>query len=136
MTIETAERIINDYGKVLSHSVPPRVFQPNSNLPCSTARIKFAIYRYVIELLRIGHLNKDTAEMLIIGYSSLSYFVQGQPLADALNQAGELKDDKHPDTQVKIKRLQDQIHALALQKDILTNEIQEFIKECIMQRHG
>lgn len=131
MTIETAEKIIKDYGKALSNSISPRVFQSRSDLPCSAARIKFAIYRYVIELLRIGQLNKDTAEMLIIGYSSLSFFVDNQDLATALNKASEIKDDLHPDRQLEVRRLKEQIHILSIYKDILTAEIQEFVMECI-----
>jgi hypothetical protein len=135
MTIQTAEKIINDFGKVLSKSVHPHLFQPKSNLPCSVARIKFAIYRYVIELIRLGRLNKETAEMLIIGYSSLSYFLADQETADQMNRISELKDDPHPDKQLEIKRKKELIHALALYKEILNEEIQEFIRECILWSH-
>ncbi len=135
MTIQTAEKIINDFGKVLSRSVHPHLFQPKSNLPCSVARIKFAIYRYVIELIRLGKLNKETAEMLIIGYSSLSYFLADQDTADQMNRISELKDDPHPDKQLQIKRQKELIHGLALQKEFLNEEIQEFIRECILSSH-
>lgn len=135
MTIQTAEKIINEFGKVLSHSVHPHLFQPKSNLPCSVARIKFAIYRYVIELIRLEKLNKETAEMLIIGYSSLSYFLPDQESADQMNRISELKDDPHPDKQLQIKRQKELIHALLIYKDILNAEIQEFIKECILSSH-
>lgn len=135
MTIQTAEKIINNFGKVLSHSVHPYLFQPKSNLPCSVARIKFAIYRYVIELIRLEKLNKETAEMLIVGYSSLSYFLEDQETADQMNRISELKDDPHPDKQLQIKRQKELIHALALQKDFLNAEIQEFIRECLLTNY-
>lgn len=137
MTIQTAEKIINDFGKVLSNSVHPHIFQPKSNLPCSVARIKFAIYRYVIELIRLEKLNKETAEMLIIAYSSLSYFLADQATADQMNRISELKDNPHPDKQLQINRQKELIHALAIQKDFLNAEIQEFIHECIQssRRH-
>lgn len=131
MTIQTAEKIINDFGRVLSNSVHPHLFQPKSNLPCSAARIKFAIYRYVIELIRLEKLNKETAEMLIIAYSSLSYFLADQATADQMNRISEIKDDPHPDKQLQIKRQKELIHALAIYKEILNAEIQEFINECI-----
>lgn len=137
MTIQTAEKIINDFGRVLSNSVHPHLFQPKSNLPCSVARIKFAIYRYVIELIRLEKLNKETAETLIIAYSSLSYFLSDQATADQMNRISEIKDDPHPDKQLQIKRQKELIHALAIYKEILNTEIQEFINECIQssRRH-
>lgn len=132
MTIKTAEKIISSYGKVLAKAIPPYLFMSKSELPCSVARIKFAIYRYVIELIRINKLNKANIEMLVVAYSHLSFFVTDERMAGLLNKLTEGKDDPDHEYYKLLRENKDLIHTLAMQKELLSKEIQEYIHECLV----
>lgn len=132
MTIQTAEHIISSYGKVLAKAIPPHLFMPRSVLPCSVAKIKFAIYRYVTELIRINKLNKTNIEMLVVAYSHLSFFVDDERMAEMLNKITEQKDTPTHEHYKKLRENKDLIHVLAMQKEMLCKEIQEYIQECLV----
>lgn len=132
MTIQTAEQLISAYGKVLAQAAPPNLFMPKSRLPCSTARLKFAMYRYIIELVRLSKLSKDNIEMLVVAYSHLSFFVTDERMAEVLNRITSQKNDPTPEYHKLARENKDLIHSLALHKEMLVKEIQEFIQECLV----
>jgi len=132
MTIQTAEQIISEYGRVLAKAVPPHLFMARTKLPCSSARIKFAIYRYIIELIRLNKLNKENIEMLVVAYSHLSFFVVDERMAEMLNKITEQKNDPTPEYHKLLRQNKELIHLLAMQKENLSKEIQEYIQECLV----
>jgi hypothetical protein len=129
MTVATAEAMIRQYGMVLQKSIHPAVFQPKKSLPCSIARMKFAIYRYITELHRRGQLKTEQIENMIAAYSYLCYFVD-EDMTNKLNVIMLQKDDKtHYSSRLK-NDYADVIHDISLQKEQLIREIKEFILEC------
>jgi hypothetical protein len=132
MTIQTAERIISDYGRVLAKAVAPNFFMAKTQLPCSSARIKFAIYRYVVELIRLNKLTRENIEMLMVAYSHLSFFVVDERMAEMLNKITGQKDDPTPEYHKLVRQNKELIHLLAMQKESLSKEFQEYIQECLV----
>ena len=129
MTVDNAEAMIRQYGAVLQKSIHPAVFQSKKNLPCSIARLKFAIYRYITELHRKNELKKEQIENMIVAYSHLSFFVE-DGLVNQLNTIMIQKDDKSSYTSQLKDDYKDVIHSISLQKEQLIREIKEFILEC------
>jgi hypothetical protein len=129
MTVEKAEAMIRLYGAVLQKSIHPAVFQPKKSLPCSVARMKFAIYRYITELHRRGELKSEQIENMIAAYSYLCYFVDDN-MVNKLNAIMLQKDDKSRYTSKLKNEYKDVIHDISIQKEILIREIKEFILEC------
>lgn len=128
MTIENAEALIRQYGEVLQRSVHPAVFQSKKNLPCSIARMKFAIYRYLTELNRKNELKKEQMENMIVAYSHLSFFVEDD-MVNHLNMLMLQKDDKSRyGSRLKFD-YKEIIHSISVQKEQLIREIKEFILE-------
>jgi hypothetical protein len=129
MTIETAEIMIRQYGSVLQRSIHPAVFQSKKSLPCSVARMKFAIFRYITELHRRGQLKNEQIENMIVAYSHLSFFVDDD-MVNKLNAIMLQKDDRsHYSFRLK-NDYKEVIHTISLQKEQLIREIKEFILEC------
>lgn len=129
MTVETAEAMIRQYGAVLQRSIHPAVFQSKKSLPCSVARMKFAIYRYITELQRRGQLNKEQIENMIAAYSYLCYFVDDD-MANKLNVIMLQKDENtHYSSRMK-NDYAEVIHTISTQKEQLIREIKEFVLEC------
>lgn len=129
MTVATAEVMIRQYGAVLQKSIHPAVFQSKKSLPCSVARMKFAIFRYITELHRRGQLKSEQIENMIAAYSYLCYFVDDET-CNKLNVIMLQKDDKtHYSSRLKIDNA-DVIHHITLEKEQLIREIKEFILEC------
>jgi hypothetical protein len=129
MTVEKAEAMIRLYGAVLQRSIHPAVFQSKKSLPCSIARLKFAIYRYITELHRRGELKSEQIENMIAAYSYLCYFVEDS-MVNKLNAIMLQKDDKSRYTSKLKDEYKDVIHDISIQKEILIREIKEFILEC------
>lgn len=128
MTVEQAEALIRQYGGILQKSIHPAVFQSKKALPCSVARIKFAIFRYITELYRKDQLKKEQMENMVVAYSHLSFFVN-EELVNQLNAIMVQKDDSSHYTSKLKNEYKDIIHSIALQKEQLTREIKEFILE-------
>ena len=128
MTVEKSETMIRLYGEVLQKSIHPAVFQSKKALPCSTARMKFAIYRYITELNRKDKLNKEQIENMVAAYSYLSFFVDDD-LVNKLNAIMVQKDDTSRYTSKLKDEYKDIIHFISLQKEQLIREIKEFILE-------
>ena len=129
MTVDNAEAMIRQYGAVLQKSIHPAVFQSKKSLPCSIARMKFAIYRYITELHRKNELNKEQIENMIVAYSHLSFFVDDS-LVNQLNAIMLQKDDNSSYTSKLKNDYKEVIHSISLQKEQLIREIKEFILEC------
>jgi predicted AlkP superfamily phosphohydrolase/phosphomutase len=129
MTVEKAEAMIRLYGAVLQKSVHPAVFQPKKSLPCSVARMKFAIFRYITELHRRGELKNEQIENMIVAYSHLSFFVD-ENIVNHLNAIMLQKDDNNKYSSRLKNDYKDVIHSIAQQKEGLIREIKEFILEC------
>jgi hypothetical protein len=129
MTVEKAEAMIRLYGTVLQKSIHPAVFQPKKSLPCSVARMKFAIYRYITELHRRGELKSEQIENMIAAYSYLCYFVD-ENMVNKLNAIMLQKDDKSRYTSKLKNEYKDVIHDISIQKEMLIREIKEFVLEC------
>lgn len=129
MTVETAEAMIRLYGSVLQKSIHPAVFQSKKSLPCSVARMKFAIFRYITELHRRGELKNEQMENMIVAYSHLSFFVDDD-MVNQLNVIMLQKDDRTHYTSRLKNDYKDVIHQISLQKEQLIREIKEFILEC------
>ncbi len=128
MTVATAEAMIRQYGVVLQKSIHPAVFQSKKALPCSIARMKFAIYRYITELHRRGQLKNEQIKNMVAAYSYLCYFVDDD-MTNQLNVIMLQKDDKtHYSSRLK-NDYADVIHTISLQKEQLIREIKEFILE-------
>jgi hypothetical protein len=130
MTIKYAKEIISAYGKLMSEAASNNLFQPKSRLPCSTAKVKFAIYRYINELIRLNGLNQQTAQSLIVAYSHLSFFVE-EEMAHVMNAIARGKNNPTGDHLDLVNKHKEMIHMLALQKEYLNREIQEYINECL-----
>jgi|SRR5688572_15107472 len=129
MTVERAEAFIRLYGVVLQQSIHPAVFQSKKALPCSIARMKFAIFRYITELYRRDQLTTEHIENMIVAYNHLCFFVDDK-LVNQLNTIMLQKDD-HSRFSSRLKNeYKDVIHSITEQKDQLTREIKEFILEC------
>lgn len=130
MTIKKAHEIIADYGKLLAHATPDRIFMAKPLLPCSVARIKFAIFRYILELVRTEKLNKQIAETLIVAYSHLGFFVDENKV-EILNRITSKKDNLPADLLEKATEMKELIRLVNIQKELLSKEIQEFINEAL-----
>lgn len=129
MTVEKAEAMIRLYGEVLQKSIHPAVFQSKRSLPCSSARMKFAIYRYITELHRRDQLKPEQIENMIVAYSYLCYFVDDS-MVNKLNTIMLQKDDTSRYSSKLKNEYKDVIHEISLQKEMLVREIKEFILEC------
>lgn len=129
MTVDNAEAMIRQYGEVLQKSTHPAVFQSKKALPCSIARMKFAIYRYITELHRRNELKKEQIENMIVAYSHLSFFVEDN-MVNQLNTIMLQKDDKSNYTSQLKNDYKEVIHSISIQKEQLIREIKEFILEC------
>ena len=129
MTVEKAEAMIRLYGAVLQRSIHPAVFQSKKSLPCSVARMKFAIYRYITELYRREQLKNEQIENMIVAYSYLCYFVDDN-MVNNLNAIMLQKDDKSRYTSKLKNEYKEVIHDISIQKEMLIREIKEFILEC------
>jgi hypothetical protein len=128
MTVEKAEAMIRLYGEVLQKSTHPAVFQSKKTLPCSIAKMKFAIFRYITELYRRDKLKGEQIENMIVAYSHLSFFVDDS-LVHPLNMIMLQKNDQSRYTSKLKNDYGDIIHAIAQQKELLTREIKDFILE-------
>lgn len=129
MTVEKAQALIRQYGVVLQKSVHPAVFQSKKALPCSIARMKFAIYRFIIELHRREQLNQENIENMIAAYSYLCFFVD-EEVAQTMNAVMLQKDDNSRHSARFKNQYRELVHELATEKEKLTREIKEFIFEC------
>lgn len=128
MTIDKAEALIREYGVVLQKTTHPAVFQTKRALPCSTAKLKFAIMRYMVELNRRDQLQGQQLENMIAAYSYISYFVDDH-LVNPLNAIMLQKDDTSRQSSRLKKDYSDIIHYITQQKETLTIEIKEFVLE-------
>ena len=128
MTVEQAEALIRQYGVVLQKSIHPAVFQSKKSLPCSIARMKFAIYRYLTELNRRNELNKEQIENMVVAYSHLSFFVD-EDKVNHLNLLMLQKDDNNRSGSRLKNDYKEVVHLIAIQKEQLIREIKEFILE-------
>jgi len=129
MTIEKAEAMIRLYGAVLQKSIHPAVFQSKKSLPCSVARMKFAIYRYITELHRRDQLKQEQVENMIAAYSYLCYFVD-DAMVNKLNTIMLQKDDTSRYSAKLKNEYKEVIHDISQQKETLIREMKEFILEC------
>jgi len=128
MTVEKAQAIIAQYGVILQRSNPPAVFQSKRSLPCSIARLKFAIYRYITELQRKNEFSPEQMENMIAAYSYLSFFIDDDKV-NILNAIMLQKDDTNRSANRLKNEYRDVIHSITLQKETLIREIKEFILE-------
>lgn len=128
MTVEQAEALIRQYGVVLQKSIHPAVFQSKKSLPCSIARMKFAIYRYLTELNRRNELNKEQIENMVVAYSHLSFFLD-EDKVNHLNLLMLQKDDNNRYGSRLKNDYKEVVHLIAIQKEQLIREIKEFILE-------
>ncbi len=129
MTVDKAEAMIRLYGGVLQKSIHPAVFQSKKSLPCSVARMKFAIFRYITELYRRDQLKQEQIENMIAAYSYLCYFVDDS-MVSKLNMIMLQKDDNSRYSSKLKNEYKDVIHEISIQKEVLIREIKEFILEC------
>ncbi len=128
MTVEKAEAMIRQYGTVLQKSIHPAVFQSKKALPCSIAKMKFAIFRYITELYRRDKLKNEQIENMIVAYSHLSFFVDDN-LVNPLNVIMLQKDDNSRYSSRLKNDYGSIIHDIVGQKEQLTREIKDFILE-------
>lgn len=130
MTLQKAHEIIQEYGKLLGEANNGQLFQSRQKLPCSTARIKFAIYRYILELIRTGSLSKEVAASLIIAYGHLAFFTSPWE-AQKLNLLTRTKGNIPAEIEEEAPELEKRLREMNYHKELLNLEIQEFIQECI-----
>jgi hypothetical protein len=86
MSIEEAEKIVQEYGGFIADIKLGDIVQDLFKLPYSPARIRYAILMYTETLVNNGLLSKDTENSLQMLYSALdSRFVEQD--ADKINSA-------------------------------------------------
>lgn len=129
MTIDNAQSMIRRYGEILQKTAPPAIFMSKSTLPCSVAKMKFAIMRYVTELNRREQLTPDQIENMIVAYSYLAFFVDDD-LVNNLNVIMLQKDDVGAHSSKLKRKYKGTIHDITIQKERLIREIKEYILEC------
>ncbi len=133
MTLEYARDIIARYGQLLEKSQMPFYFQPKSSLPCSVPLIKFAIFRYISELVRVKELNREIVESMIVAYTHLGFFVDDHT-AEKLNHLTKFKEPATSGHWDLLERNKTYFQELNFKKKYLEEEINEFIAECLRQR--
>lgn len=121
MRITEAQRIVGQYSQIIRLSREGQYFQPVENLPCSAARIKFAICSLLSFRIQSGSLDLDTLESLIVAYSHLAFFTD----ADSARQLNEMSLHPHRSTDSVLEK----IKTLNMVKVQLRLEIQGFIQE-------
>lgn len=133
MTLEYARDIIARYGQLLEKSQSPFYFQPKSSLPCSIPLIKFAIFRYISELVRVKELNREIVESMIVAYTHLGFFVDDET-AEKLNHLAKFKEPTTSGHIDLLERNKTYFQELNFKKKYLEEEINEFITECLRKR--
>jgi len=127
-----AEKIINLYGAAIANNKNP--LKKRSALPCSTAKIRYAFYVYIHQLIKqFGHLPKDIGENLVSTYSMLDAFIE-DAAADRLNNVAELIKHKQLSAEnSEDKKKIDEYFSLvlnAIRNSNYFDEINDYIGEC------
>jgi hypothetical protein len=78
MRAEQAERIVNEYGRVMAESFSASTAAPASMLPYPKATIKEAIRSYAGALHILGELKGQIRDQLAAGYGYLAAFVDDE----------------------------------------------------------
>ena len=113
MTPLEAEKIINSYGGTIASEKV--VARRKSSLPCSKARIKYAFFVYIEELIMRHNLEQQLGIQLVNAYSLLSSFIDDTEVDEINSSNGELKVEFAQKT--------------ILNKG-LREELENFIEEC------
>jgi hypothetical protein len=129
MTLQRAVEIVSQYGRIMKGAQEGQYFQATSKLPCSAARVKFAICRVLMDRIRLGQLDMETMESLVVAYSHLAFFVDEEAAAD-LN-ALTTNRGQGPENQ---EALGDMLKVMNSRKHQLSREIQLFIREELKER--
>jgi hypothetical protein len=128
MTLDEAQKIIQDYGGAVAKSDIKR----SSNLPCSKARIKYAYFTYLPALYeQDGGFYGDLVENLVQVYAMLNSFID-DGRADSLEQIKVKAEEKKLDfDKPKDKELIEEYLAYmqTLRDGGLIDEISEYMQE-------
>jgi hypothetical protein len=116
-----AEHIINAYGSALVDS-EGMVAKPQSLLPCSIGKIKYAFYVYTAALIHEEALTKGVYESLVTSYGWLCAFLPDE-VAEAANQL------QHTDPQQYARRSAEIMAELVKTSE----ELRDYIRECYQQ---
>lgn len=133
MTFSYAKEIIARYGQLLEKSQTPFYFQPKSELPCSVPLIKYAIFRYISEMVRTQELSYEIIESMIVAYTHLGFFVD-DATAMKLNHLAKYKNPETSGHVDLLERHKSYFQELNFKKKYLEVEINEFITESLRLR--
>lgn len=134
MTIKKSQEIISLYGKALAQASSGNLFLPKETLPCSVPRIKFAFYRYIVDLIRTGEISKEKVESIIVAYSHLCFFID-EKQAEMMNRITRNKDNLTREVLELAGENKEYLRLTNIYKDLLRHEIQEFINETLQNQH-
>ena len=110
MTPQTAEKLVNAYGGALAVGYTGTA-RPISLLPASKARVRYAFYVYIAELVKRNVLTEDIGNNLVGSYCHIDSFIDNKK-AEKFNKIA--------------KQMEDEVEAKAISK-IDTEEKREYM---------
>jgi len=132
-----AEKIINSYGSALSVGTSG-IARPESLLPYSKARIKYAYFVYLENIIKQGLLSQEIGDNLVNTYSSLAFFIEDDE-CDEINNTSKLIKNKTldyniPDNKINFDKFKDFTQKYLYLSQEYQKEIYDFILECYKKK--
>jgi hypothetical protein len=127
MTPQQAEKIINQYGTALSKGAEP-IARPISLLPFSKAKVKYAFFVYIEELIKLKKIDKKMHDALIQSYIAIDSFIEDNEAHEINQIAQKAKSEKlSKEEQERFQKFLSQAYT----NENIVNEIGDFILELL-----